>query len=76
MTEQVRRTLGVLCWVIIVIALVVGFFAGYRYHAMRYPQPLGDCVMPDTVTVKATNVSQKDCERICPECLWIVRAAQ
>ena len=76
MTEQAKRTIGVLCWILIVIALVIGFVAGYTLRPMIHTQPKGDCVRPDTMTVYKPNISQSQCTAECPECLWIVRSAQ
>jgi hypothetical protein len=73
MTERTKSRLSLLCWILIILALAVGFIIGGRYERMIIGQPLGDCVRPDTVRVVERGVTLDRCEQVCPECLWIVR---
>jgi hypothetical protein len=73
MTDQTKSRLSLLCWILIILALAVGFIIGGRYKQMSVSQPLGDCIRPDTVRVVERNVTLDRCEQACPDCLWIVR---
>jgi len=80
MTDQVKRGLNLLCWILIVIAFAVGFYVGTKYEGRKIEtmmvQPTGDCVEPDTVSVRESGVTLERCQAVCPECLWIARGAQ
>lgn len=55
-------------WFYLVIGLLIGFALGYKTYAMSLPVS-GTCIRRDTSTF-ASGLSQQQCLRACPTCMW------